>query len=58
MYRCKRGSGNSVHQEPLALFNLFLVNSGISLQTENYIKKFHYEDDSIDGNAGTQITAT
>ncbi len=53
----KKGSGNSVHQEQLSLFETFLKNSGISSQIITYLKEFHYGDGSIDGKGGTRISA-
>lgn len=53
----KKGSGNSVHQEQLALFVSFLSCSSISAQTITYLREFHYGDGSTDGNGGTRINA-
>ena len=53
----KKGSGNSVHQEPLSLFERFLQDNNISNQNIMWLKEFHYGDGSIDGNGGQRVKA-
>lgn len=53
----KKGSGNSVHQEPISTFETFLKNNNVSYQIITYLKEFHYGDSSTNGNGGTRISA-
>ena len=53
----KKGSGNSVHQEKLDIFENYLRYCGISETVITYLKEFHYGDGSTDGNGGNRISA-
>ncbi|MCM1083653.1 MAG: hypothetical protein NC393_06780 [Clostridium sp.] len=53
----KKGSGNSVHQEKLNVFESYLRNCGINETAITYLKEFHYGDGSIDGNGGKRVSA-
>ncbi|TCT15501.1 hypothetical protein EDC18_103206 [Natranaerovirga pectinivora] len=54
----KKGSGNSVHQEPLTVFESFLVAASVPPNSITYLKEFHYGDGSTNGNGGPRINAT
>ncbi len=54
----KEGSGNSVHQEPFKTFYTFLENINISERTINYLKLYHYGDDTLDGNGEIRFSTT
>lgn len=53
----KKGSGNSVHQEPLSLFSQFLSNNHVSPEIINALKHFHYGDGTDNGTGRTRISA-
>ena len=53
----KKGSGNSVHQEKLNVFENYLRLCGINEVIITYLKEFHYGDSSIDGNGGNRVSA-
>jgi hypothetical protein len=53
----KKGSGNSVHQEPLSTFETFLLSNHVPVETVTFLKEFHYGDGSTDGNGGTRVNA-
>jgi len=53
----KKGSGNSVHQENLDVFEDFLRNINITYSTINNLKLYHYGDDTLDGNGVKRYSA-
>lgn len=54
----KKGSGNSVHQEQLSLFEMFLKSNSVTPQIITYLKEFHYGDGSTDGSGSTRVSAS
>ena len=52
----KEGSGNSVHQEPFKDFCNFLKDINVSEETINYLKLYHYGDDTFDGNGEIRLS--
>ena len=53
----KKGTGNSVHQEKLNVFENYLRYCGINETIITYLKEFHYGDGSTDGNGGHRVSA-
>lgn len=53
----KKGSGNSVHQENLNVFENYLRYCGINETVIMYLKEFHYGDGSTDGNGRNRVSA-
>ncbi len=52
----KEGSGNSVHQEPFKDFCKFLEDINVTEETVNYLKLYHYGDDTLDGNGEIRLS--
>lgn len=52
----KAGSGNSVHQEPFEDFCAFLESINISKENVDYLKLYHYGDDTLDGNGEIRLS--
>lgn len=52
----KKGSGNSVHQEPIDLFFPY-IDSLLGLETLNNLKTFHYGDDTINDTGAIRYSA-
>lgn len=52
----KEGSGNSVHQESFKDFCAFLEKINVSKQTIDYLKLYHYGDDTLDGNGEIRLS--
>ena len=53
----KKGSGNSVHQERIDVFFPF-IEKIIDTNLLNYLKLFHYGDDTTDDSGGTRYSAS
>lgn len=54
----KKGSGNSVHQEPLDLFTRFLAANNVRAEIIQALKQFHYGDGTDNGTGRTRISAS
>lgn len=52
----KEGSGNSVHQEPFKDFCKFLEDINVTEKTVNYLKLYHYGDDTLDGKGEIRLS--
>lgn len=52
----KEGSGNSVHQETFKEFCCFLENINVSEETINYLKLYHYGDNTLEGNGEIRLS--
>ena len=52
----KKGSGNSVHQERIDVFFPFIENV-LDTNLLNYLKLFHFGDDTTDDSGGTRYSA-
>lgn len=51
----KKGSGNSIHQEKLDVFEKFLTNENIEQKYINYLKEFHFGDGTVNGTGKARI---
>ncbi|MCF7930785.1 MAG: hypothetical protein K9L02_04705, partial [Acholeplasmataceae bacterium] len=51
----KKGSGNSVHQEQLSLFENFMRRNGVPDSIISILKQFHYADGTINGSGTLRI---
>lgn len=53
----KKGSGNSVHQEDIALFMNFLNTLNISEETKTELLKYHWADGTTDGSGKIRVSS-
>lgn len=52
----KKGTGNSVHQEKIEIFEDFLVNIGVSNEIIDLVKYFHFGDGTTDGSGNNRYS--
>ena len=53
----KKGNGNSVHQEDIALFMNFLTSLNLSEEVKIELLKYHWADDTTDGTGTTRFSS-